>query len=157
MPKNSISTNKFINPYHFVNLPNQKAQYQEEKEEQRYTGKINVRITTKTPLFIPNTSCDDAFEMNREVEGHKSYDFFSYNKIEPNKNNPCNEPVIPGSAIRGMIRSVYETLTGSCMAIVDDEKTLSKRINVYFDLGLIGRNENGQLVLYQIRKERIKK
>ena len=52
---------KFYNPYHFVRLGNDVKRSEDTLEEriqadvsQLYTGKINVVLKTKTPLFIPN-------------------------------------------------------------------------------------------------------
>lgn len=162
-----LSTKKFINPYHFVNLPSEKKVY-EEKDEQRFTGKIRVRIETKSPLFIPNTSCDDVFKKKtdpnpkkreKKQEKHKSYDFFSYNNLDSDVNyqNQYFEPVLPGSEIRGMLRSVYETLTGSCLSAVDDDKPLYKRTSDYYSIGLIGKEKDKGFVLYPAKNLKIDK
>lgn len=136
---------RFVNPYNFVPLQEKKNKHNGDEKE--YTGVINYSVYTKTPLFIPNTSNDDAFRMG--VEEHKSYDFFSYNDLSEVKDsvedNYC-EPVIPGSEIRGMLRSNFEILTNSCMSFVDDERVLSKRTSEVFKAGVIKKNgENYEL------------
>ncbi|MDM8551713.1 type III-E CRISPR-associated gRAMP effector Cas7-11 [Desulfobacterales bacterium HSG2] len=80
------------------------------------TGKIRCRLTTLTPLIVPDTSNDDFFQTG--VEGHESYAFFSVN----------DEIMLPGSEIRGMISSVYEALTNSCFRIFDEGYRLSWRM-----------------------------
>ena len=143
---------EFLNPYSFIPLPEEKSLY--EKEDAIYTGVIHYTITTKTPTFIPNTSSEQAFEKtdlfykkmckerNRQyAESHKhnSYDFFSYTNLDKGKryDEECHEPVIPGSELRGVIRSVYETLTDSCMSSLNGDTILSIRISEPFRPALI--------------------
>lgn len=70
---------KFVNPYHFISFPKTKAPGY--TDEDRHTGMIQYTITTKTPLFIPNSSSDTAFKFEEaekvrtEKQYHKSYDF----------------------------------------------------------------------------------
>lgn len=44
----------FINPYHFIPLPDKKIEAYSEEEE-LISGVINYKIITKSPLFIPDT------------------------------------------------------------------------------------------------------
>lgn len=123
----SKSQKEFLNPYYFIPLPEKRVDRPKEKGEERLSGKIVYRLTTRTPLSIPNTSCDQAF--SSELEGHKSYDFYSYqnlNSLEGEKEP--REPIIPGSELRGMFRSVYEAITGSCMSSVNDDMVITNRI-----------------------------
>lgn len=126
---------KFINPYNFIPFPQKKNAAYEEQD--RHTGVITYQITTKTPLFIPNTSNENAFLC--DVAEHKSYDFFSYHELKAgidHKDNPM-EPVIPGSELRGMIRGIYETLTDSCVSVFNDELYPERRTGDIFAPGLI--------------------
>lgn len=126
---------KFINPYNFIPFPQKKNAAYEDQD--RHTGVITYQITTKTPLFIPNTSNEDAFLC--DVAEHKSYDFFSYHELRTginHRNNPM-EPVIPGSELRGMIRGIYETLTDSCVSVFNDELYPERRTKDVFTPGLI--------------------
>ncbi len=128
---------KFINPYNFIPLPQKKQSAYEDQD--RHTGVIVYEITAKTPLFIPNTSNDNAFLC--KVKDHKSYDFFSYQELERDVNHSNNpqEPVIPGSELRGMIRGIYETLTDSCMVVFNEELYPERRTRDVFQPGLIRR------------------
>lgn len=130
----SKNRERFLNPYYFISLPEQKQEA--DKGEEKLTGKITYTITTKTPIFIPNTSCDEAFDIkipskeieNSENDKHKSYDFYSYAELKKGEaETTVKEPVIPGSEVRGMFRSVYEAVTGSCMSIINDEAMISNR------------------------------
>jgi CRISPR-associated protein (TIGR03986 family) len=106
------------------------------KKEKLISGKITCKLTTVTPLIIPDTgdekgrdnndtkNCTPASEeiMNagKTTTGnaHKSYKFF---RIHDNI-------MIPGSEIRGMISSVYEAITNSCFRIFDEKDRLSWRM-----------------------------
>ena len=143
---------RFVNPYNFVSLE-QSSEEQKKQErkipineelygEKLYTGVLNCTLTTKTPLFIPNTTNDHTFKkenghykrtskeeiqdaedkQNIEENHSKSYDFYSYND-QKNNNKDDITPIIPGSSIRGVVRSVYETITNSCLATSGGRET----------------------------------
>lgn len=125
---------KFVNVYHFAPLteeaPKRKAALEKTTEEQ-YTGKMKVKLQTRTPLFIP-----DIREPERE-EKHRVYSFFTYDG---------KTPVIPGSSLRGMLRSVYETLTNSCLSAVDLKEKPVRRTSDAYTPGLLLWN-SGKLFL----------
>lgn len=132
----------FVNPYNFIPLGGKIPAI--DKDRRNYTGVIEYSLKTVTPLFIPNTSNEDAFKMKKDCEDHKSYDFFSYKDLSGLKESVKNErpcPVIPGSEMRGMLRNNYEILTNSCMSAVDDEMLLSKRTQEKFKAGLLERRK----------------
>ena len=79
-----------------------------------FTGKLICTLKTKTPLIIPDSGRP---KLNPE-NNHNSYDFFNLN----------NKICIPGSEIKGMISSVFEAITNSCMRIFDEKKRLSWRM-----------------------------
>lgn len=95
------------------NTPPSHACRKDEKE-QLYSGKIVCTLETLTPLIVPDTSNPE-----KDENGHESYEFFSLNN---------GELCIPGSEIKGMIASVYESLTNSCLRIFDEKKRLSWRM-----------------------------
>ena len=138
---------KFINPYNFIALPSKKAEAYSDTDV--HTGVISYTITTKTPLFIPNTSNDNAFDCKGN---HKSYDFFSYQELENGVDykDKYFEPVIPGSEIRGMVRSLYETLTDSCMSVFNDGLYPERRTGDVFLPGLIVRENGRNGILYKL-------
>lgn len=150
----------FVNPYNFIPL-GKKSSSAKEESGQKYTGVITYNLRTVTPLFIPNTSSEDAFKMLKKYEEHKSYDFFSYRDLSGLENSVEKEllkPVIPGSEMRGMLRNNYEILTNSCMSAVDDETLLSKRTQEKYKAGLLERRvikKNGkEEVNYRLIKVR---
>ncbi len=129
--------NGFVNPYNFIAFPPNKARAY--KDEDKHTGYISYTITTRTPLFIPNSSSETAFAESDNNRDHKSYDFFSYTDLDPQKHyeNEPHEPVIPGSEMRGVVRNVYETLTDSCMGLLNEDEYPVKRSGVQFSPGLL--------------------
>ena len=144
-----MEKNTFVNPYNFFPLE-KNPPVREEGKKGTYTGVIEYSLLTKTPLFIPNSSNEDAFCTG--VKDHKSYDFFSYDDLSDKKESledEYREPVIPGSEIRGMLRSYYEILTNSCLSALDDDEVLSKRTQEVFKPGLIRRSQSGEFLLHK--------
>lgn len=146
------ASKRFINPYNFVSLGKNKNYISEEansvnENKKTYTGMLQCRMITKTPIFIPNSSCDHAFITTKENELHKNYDFFSYsNLMEGEARGNYKNPVIPGSEIRGMLRSVYEVLSNSCLSSIQDKK-LTGRITIPKKPGIV-EYRDGKLTLY---------
>lgn len=147
----------FINPYNFIRFPIKKASSYADRDV--HTGVIEYSITTKTPLFIPNASSENAFKASDMNEEHKSYDFFSYKDLDSKRHyeGEYHVPVIPGSEIRGVVRNVYETLTDSCMGILNEEEYPVKRTGERFTPALLHRTENGKIELYKAISVRIGK
>lgn len=150
---------KFVNPYNFISLGNKSYKkfnaLEIRTKNDKITGYIQCELETKTPIFIPNVTNDKVFYSKGEE--HKSYDFFSYEDLT-NKTlhaDEFNEPIIPGSSIRGVIRNVYETLTNSCMSVIDDEKPLYKRLPDPGQAGLIIR-DGERISLYKSRRVMVK-
>lgn len=159
----------FINPYNFIplgksahekNLPWQSGNSNEgSSSAPKMTGKIEYTLTTLAPLFIPNTSNDRVFSnsdklMDSSTEDtpvyHKSFEFYSYCNLAGQKDRDLDDrsanytPVIPGSEIRGAVRSAYEALTDSCLSAIDLDAVLSKRTPEYFTSGILEWDESGE-------------
>ena len=149
--KKKLSTDRFVNPYIFYPGPDKKVSYEEYEDKKEYlTGKITVEIKTKTPLFIPHSGTEKAFKVPDAPEEHKSYDFFTYSEARegmPLSEKNTAKPVIPGSEIRGMVRSVYEALTDSCFSAVNEDALLYKRTNDYYKPALIRKERDGRYYL----------
>lgn len=93
---------RIINPYTFIPLQKRtRVQRASASDgEERYTGVIRCSLTTMTELIIPAEKVD-------MTQPGVATPFFKIG----------DAPVIPGSSLRGPIRSVYETLTNSCMRV----------------------------------------
>lgn len=101
-------------PYNFVPINEQILvgkpyahfhEYDTEKDEhgkpRRHTGYIELEIETVTPLYIRDTITEPDYRNGKTSK--QATDFFS----------PADEPRIPGSSLRGMIRQLVEILTWS--------------------------------------------
>ena len=146
-------TNDFVNPYNFVALPekcNKSIDAFENLNKGQYTGTISCELETLTPLFIPNTTSSKAFPF-----AGKSFDFFSYEDLSDIQD--CTKhfakPIIPGSSIRGAIRSAYEAVTNSCLSTCDNENiVLHRRTTVpKTNYGILAKSGTGY-VLYDAEK-----
>lgn len=139
---------KFLNPYNFIPLPKKRASAYVDNAK-NHTGVIEYQITTRSPLFIPNTSSNKAFA--NTVTDHGCYDFYSYTDLNEEKTYEKEyfEPVIPGSELRGMIRSVYETLTDSCMGVLNEDMYPIMRVSEMYHAGLLKRNSEEGYVLVE--------
>lgn len=105
---------RFQNPYNFVRYLDHKRPEKHvlgnclPPPHDRYvglTGRITCKAEAVTPLFI-----SDAHGI-KEENGHKSYRFFQYE----------GQPALPASSLRGMVRSVFETVTNSCFSVFQED------------------------------------
>lgn len=98
----------FINPYTFVPLP--EKVYKRDKPrghsdmKEGLSGYFTWRLTFKTPLVL----------------------HLDHNPVS--KGQPLN---YPGSSLRGALRSLHETLTHSCMRILDSEYVSAHRESMH--------------------------
>ncbi|KGI80402.1 hypothetical protein IL38_17025 [Actinopolyspora erythraea] len=96
----------FVNPYTFVPLPKAAPHSCEPHghhgQGELLSGKLELTLHARTPLLIR--------EMNERE------------KAEPDlPRRPDGTPIIPGSSLKGALRSLHETLTGSCLRVFDEE------------------------------------
>lgn len=99
-----------------------------------WSGRISVKLTTVTPLLIP-----DAAEMT-DNDGHKTY---------PIRLGADGKPYLPPTSIKGMLRSAYEAVTNSRLSIFQGHNDrLFYRMGASEGLSLVpARIENGQIHL----------
>lgn len=129
---------RFVNPYNFIPL----GEACDRKDitvymgspEERMTGYIDCSLELLTPLFIPNTSNPKALHRNGDAADGNSYEFFSYEDLSRGGHGVhaadrgvCVQPVIPGSELRGTVRSVFEAAFNGCMSSVQLDRTLHRR------------------------------
>ena len=69
------------------------------------TGYIDIKLTTLTPLYIRDTLTDTELKEKTEKEKNKG------RYINPDFFSPGNKVRIPGSSLRGMIRTLMEIVT----------------------------------------------
>jgi CRISPR-associated protein (TIGR03986 family) len=76
------------------------------------TGRIECKLTAITPLFVADA---EGVEEDANHKGHYHYRFFRYE----------DQPALPATSLRGVIRSVFEAVTNSCFGIFNADKRLS--------------------------------
>lgn len=108
-----------INPYNFDPLadkaPN-RTKWQEVPKHHRlsadtYSGHLDLKFYTITPVFIPSMRTSDVDQ--KKVPGRPDQHIRTFFRFHHNG----EKPTIPGTSIKGMVRSVFEALTNSCMAL----------------------------------------
>lgn len=91
-----------MNPYDFVSLPDRVRREPVTTHEKfrGRSGRMRCRLTAITPLFIPQTQA-----------GGGTQQFMTA------RYNGKDLPVIPGSSLKGVIRSVAEAVSESCIGL----------------------------------------
>lgn len=118
------SSYRFLNPYNFVRpLEVQNPNHApllgrcSPPPHDRYvglTGRIECRLTVVTPLFVSDSEGIEEEKVSGKT--HRHYRFFR---------DPDGNVAIPGTSLRGPIRSVFEAVTNSCFANFAGDKRLS--------------------------------
>ncbi|MBF2056638.1 MAG: TIGR03986 family CRISPR-associated RAMP protein [Cyanobacterium sp. T60_A2020_053] len=138
-------TGDFRNPYNFIPTPPRNHDNSElddrlpmghgKYHENYWSGNITVKLTTKTPLLIPDAG--NATEDN----GHKTY---------PLRVGADGKPLLPITSVKGALRTAYEMVTNSRYGIFEKhEDRLAYRMPPSIGLQLVpARIENGNICLY---------
>ncbi len=100
------NSRKALAPYNFVELPDKIVEAQPLPEgdryhRDRYTGKIECTLTTESPLYTRCGLTLDEFKQGKESKDLSDF-FYITDKLKP---------VIPGSSIRGMLRTLVEIVS----------------------------------------------
>ena len=142
MPNYEFSQEKFvINPYTFVRSKKDVERFKEiEENKELHTGVISCKLIVKTPLLIPDVEKATGLKDDKNVE----YPFMSIGNSENIRY------IIPGSSLRGPIRSTYEALTNSCFVTAGSSQNISTRTKAPFEPGLLMWVDN-KLVLKPAR------
>ena len=143
------SDEMFVNPYFFIPLEEKCRKESKFEGEKGLTGWFECELIPITPIFIPNTTNANRFQRSIEGKDVKSYEFYSYQDLSDVKSNnplPPKIAVIPGSEIRGMIRSAFEAITNSCLSTIDDKKPLFRRVTTPGHPGQIRGSENDWVI-----------
>ncbi len=138
--KFEAAENSFVNPYAFVSI-DEKCHKEKMKlipKAEALDGWIEAVIEPQTPLFIPDTS-------KEPEEDQQEYPFFSYHENGPNQ---TNRPAIPGSSLRGMLRSAHEAVTNSCLSAISNGTIYKRFVTPREKAGILVK-ENEGWVLYQ--------
>src|SRR5262249_31682605 len=99
----------------------------------RVTGVIRVTITVKTPLLLPDAGC--------VIEGANDHKTF------PVRLDADGKPLVAPTGIKGMLRSAYEAVTNSRLAVfAGHEDRLGRRMNSEEGLGLVPCRIEGSII-----------
>lgn len=146
----SIDKNvKYINPYNFITLPENCERLPESERRGKLTGFIECELIAKTPIIVPNTNDIEEENLGGDKKFRK-YKFFNYG--EKSTENNFTIPVIPGSEIRGMLRSDYEVFTNSCMSTLNDDISFISRSKDIKMPGILEKDNNGKWHLYEAKR-----
>jgi CRISPR-associated protein (TIGR03986 family) len=123
-----------VAPYNFVELPDQIVEISEndlpshdQYHADRLTGRIECTLTTDSPLYIRGGLTPDQYA----DWGDKPNDQLTPEQIEAKANFftlASTQPVIPGSSLRGMLRSIIEIITYSKLSKVSDRSLVYRAI-----------------------------
>lgn len=118
-PANSV----FLPPYNFVRIDEavRRRPFDDVARHELladYCGRLTCKLTTTTPIFIPDTERTTMVQVTGGE--HKRLPFFSVG-------NPSRLG-IPATSLKGMIRSVVEAVTNSCLSILDDKRHGWRRV-----------------------------
>jgi CRISPR-associated protein (TIGR03986 family) len=140
-----VQGDRFHNPYNFVPaLPRDQVTGELDDRApvghgrylpEYWSGRIAVKLTTVTPLLIP-----DAAEMT-ESNDHKTY---------PVRLGADGKPYLPPTSIKGMLRSAYEAITNSRLSVFEKhDELLAYRLPAKAGTQMVpARIESGQICLY---------
>ncbi|MGJ7908502.1 TIGR03986 family CRISPR-associated RAMP protein [Actinopolyspora sp. H202] len=96
----------FVNPYTFVPLPDaapkRSAPHGHSGRGDLLSGRLTVTITAETPLLVRGITAND--EQRPRLP-----------------RRPDGTVMIPGSSLKGALRSLHETLAGGCLRVFDNE------------------------------------
>lgn len=148
----SPQTNKAKAPYNFVPLPEKVLVAEEftahdKYDSDRHTGYIELEIKTETPLYTRCAFPTTAWSDERKLENGKPkvtlieecQEFFHRGQKVGNE----YVPVIPGSTLRGMARSLVEILSYSKIFAVSNKKIIHRAVA---DMTTLGKSYRKQLL-----------
>ncbi len=133
-------------PYNFVPLPEVVVTAVDHANDlpdhdryypDRHTGYFEVTLTTKSPLYVRCPLTRDEFDLDEQNKDRNGYTIDNQTRyIDRIKNTPHffytrdpNRPVIPGSSLRGMLRSVLEIVSyGKVQWVTDSLKIFYRAV-----------------------------
>lgn len=122
---------KAVAPYNFVELPEKIAEAKplpsgDHYDLERHTGRIDCTLTTSSPLYVRCGLTAKEFEKGKEAKDLP--DFFYTNSQK-------YLPVIPGSSLRGMLRSLVEIIGFGKLDKVADSQLIYRAVGDTTSLG----------------------
>lgn len=120
----------FINPYHFVPIGSAPVRAAVSDYQGSLTGRIDCVMTLKSPLAMPDhNEGEKHIFSDRQNRSYEHYFYPFYRILE--------KPAIPGSEVRGMVRSVYEAMTNSCLGVFDNSELSGRNVTTKMEGALL--------------------
>ncbi|MCL4424049.1 MAG: TIGR03986 family CRISPR-associated RAMP protein [Firmicutes bacterium] len=147
-------------PYNFIPLPETIVRAAVSPEEDlpdhdrfhadRHTGYLDVLLTTKSPLFIRGPVTVSDYHRMQEDDGNKPFREQIKNRPDFFFTQDSQQPVIPGSSLRGMLRSLLEIVSYGKMKWVTGKHLFfrtvdSTTVGIYYGGRMTGKVETGFL------------
>ena len=157
-----------INPYNFVPFdgePDRKP-LDEYYNAPTLTGWMDVTLIARSPVIVPDgaryreeAQPKDAEALRKEEDaGQTDSDKDKVHRIYGFFRTAEGQYAIPGSGLRGVLRSAYEAVTNSCLPFLMDNKPITQRVPLYgaFEKrGLLGYDaHSGHWTLYGAKEYR---
>lgn len=144
----------FHNPYNFIPaIPRDRVTGElgdlppaghERYQEGRFSGVISVRLTTQSPLLLPDAAATVEYDGEDPAQGiskgHKSF---------PVRIDADGRPYLAPTSVKGMLRAAFEAVTNSRLGVfVGHDRELAYRMVTQEGLALVpARVEDGCLRL----------
>ena len=119
-------------PYNFVPLPEavlpaEEPPVQDRYDESRFTGFLDLTIQAETPMYVRCGPPANRADPQDPSENPARQDFFHHG--DPNR------PVVPGSSLRGMTRTLVEILGSGKMQWFNSERLVYRAVADSSSLG----------------------
>ena len=143
----------FVNPYNFVPLSDVDVArgFAAGKSKGELSGVIECTLRTRTPLAMPDL--EDLPVAQQDGEEHKGLGLergVPFFRVPSRDGSGERAPTIPGSELRGVIRSAFEALDNGCLS-VNNSNIASARSPLPLEPAVL-EVSNGVLSLFAARK-----
>jgi CRISPR-associated protein (TIGR03986 family) len=134
-------------PYNFVPLPEKVVPAEQPlpdmdryHDNERYTGVIDCEITTESPVYVRGAVEPEFFEKYGDKPLHTLPDGEKLKYARFFSPDNSGNPVIPGSSLRGMVRSIVEIVAYGKMQWVTSNRLVFRAVGDRTSLGTYYRN-----------------
>lgn len=113
----------FVYPYNYIRpgMRSRRLSASSHAHFQGLSGTIHCKLTTETPLFTPDPASNVPMDVG--TPGHRELRFFECDFGD----GGGVQYALPGTGLKGMIRSVAETLSNSCWSQFDGGRVRASR------------------------------
>jgi len=120
-----MSPKKFVNPYNFASLPKNVPRTPVEQNPDwralnpgNYSGWLELEITTLTRLVMPSQRLEDIKDKQVLVTKKKKKVQVKHKIFTKLVHDPVTKlPMIPGTSLKGPVRTIMEALSDSCLSL----------------------------------------